>query len=433
MQTITRVTPDSPVYGKLKPGEALVTINGNEIRDVLDYQFHSYDANLLLSVKTADQQWKMVRVQKEEGADLGLTFSTYLMDKPRACVNRCIFCFIDQLPSGMRESLYFKDDDPRLSFLTGNYVSLTNLSEAEIKRLIRLRVSPINISIHATDPDVRAMMLGNPNGSKGFELMQRFARAGITMNAQIVVCPEVNDGEVLEQSMEDLETLYPMLQSVSIVPVGLTRYRDGLYPLTPFTQEHALDTITQVEKFSAKCLETYGSRIFFLADELYLRAGVPLPDEDYYEDYPQLENGVGMLRNFKTTLLEAIEDLKNPPATAPFAIATGTAAAPFLQNLLGTIAEKYGKIEGSVCAVQNNFFGHSVSVAGLITGGDILEQLKGQDLGQRLFIPRAMLRQGEEIFLDDCTVEKLSAELGIPVIPVNPDGESLLRAIFSEV
>lgn len=431
MQTIIHVAPDSPAFGKVKAGEQLKTINGHQIRDVLDYEFYSYDKNPLLNLRTKDGQWKMVRLQKEEGEDLGLTFSSYLMDKPRSCVNRCVFCFIDQLPSGLRESLYFKDDDVRLSFLTGNYVSLTNLSEAEVQRLIDLRVSPINVSIHATDPNVRAMMLGNPRGAEGLALMYRFAQAGLMLNAQIVVCPGLNDGEVLEQTMEDLKALYPALGSVSVVPVGLTKYRDGLYPLTPFTSERALDTIAQVERFSAGCLGELGTRLFFLADELYLQASVPLPDEAYYEGYPQIENGVGMLRHFKETLLEAMQTLRCTMTPATFSIVTGTAAAPFLQNSLTTVTQKYGKISGQVYAIRNEFFGEHVTVAGLVTGGDIIRQLRGRNLGQRLFIPRTMLRHGEEVFLDNLTVSDLTNQLGIPVIPVDPDGQAMLEAIFS--
>jgi len=430
LTTVTHVDQGSPACGRIEPGEQLATINGHPIRDVLDYQYHSYDENLLLNLRKPSGQWKMVRIRKEPGEDLGLTFSTYLMAQKRACVNRCVFCFIDQLPPGLRETLYFKDDDVRLSFLTGNYVSLTNLTEAEIERIIAFRVSPLNISVHATDPAVRAMMFGNPRAGRGLELMRRFADAGLRLNAQIVVCPGLNDGEVLEQTMRDLKALYPQLGSVSVVPVGLTRHRDGLYPLNPVTKPLALEIITQVEAFAAKCRKEHGSRLFFLADELYLRAGVLLPDEEEYEDYPQLENGVGMLRYFKTSLRAAMDDLESPPQPPPFAIATGTAVAPFMQNLLTTIAERYGKIKGSIYAIQNDFFGRSVTVAGLVTGGDILAQLKGKDLGKRLLIPRTMLRHGEDVFLDDMTTEALSAKLGVPVIPVDPEGEAFLHAIF---
>jgi len=325
--------------------------------------------------------------------------------------------------------LYFKDDDIRLSFLTGNYISLTNLTDEELERMIRLRVSPINISVHATDPSVRTMMLGNVRAGRCMEIMRRFRDAGIAMNAQIVLCPEVNDGAFLSGSMKDLAGLWPALRSVSIVPVGLTRHRAGLYPLKPVDQALARVTIAQVEEFAAACLAEYGSRIFFCGDELYLKAGLPLPDEDAYEGYPQLENGVGLMRSFETEVLEAIADVE-PRGITPFSIATGTAAAPFLQDLLATMEQKCGTINGRVYAVQNDFFGHNVTVSGLVVGRDILMQLVGQDLGERLLIPRSMLRHGEDVFLDDMTVDDLALGLGIPVIPVDVDGGAFSVAIL---
>jgi len=275
------------------------------------------------------------------------------------------------------------------------------------------------------------MMLGNPRGAEGLRLMYRFAQEGLMLNAQIVICPGINDGEILEQTMEDLKALYPALGSVSVVPVGLTKYRDGLYPLSPLTSERALDTIAQVQKFAADCLEELGSRLFFLADEFYLQAAIPLPNEEEYEGYPQIENGVGMLRHFKETLLEAMQTHRYIHTPAPFSIATGTAVAPFLQNLLTAMAQRYGNMSGQVCAIRNDFFGERITVAGLVTGGDILRQLHGRNLGQRLFIPRTMLRHGEDVFLDNLTISDLTQELGIPVIPVNPDGQAMLEAIFA--
>ena len=432
MIEIISVTPGSPVAGKIAPGERLVTINGTPIIDVLDYQFHSYDTTLLVTTKTKTGQWKVVSVRKDEGADLGLGFGSYLMDRPRNCQNRCIFCFIDQLPSGLRESLYFKDDDIRLSFLMGNYISLTNVTEEEIERMIRLRVSPINISVHVTDPGVRAMMLGNRRAGRCMEIMGRLRDAEISMNAQIVLCPGVNDGAFLSRTMKDLEAFWPQLNSVSIVPVGLTRHREGLYPLKPVDQALARVTIDQVEEFAASCLLEHGSRIFFCGDELYLRAGLPLPDEEAYEGYPQLENGVGLMRSFEVEFLEAMGELAEQAdrAVRPYSIASGTAAADFLQDLLMTARQTCGRIDGTVHAIQNDFFGPSVTVAGLVVGRDILAQLKGQDLGERLLIPRSMLRHGEGVFLDDMTVEDLAAGLGIPVIPVDVDGASFLDAIL---
>jgi len=413
----------------------LAAINGTPIKDVLDYQFHSYDADLMVTTKTEDGEWKIVSVRKGDGEDLGLQFPTYLMDKPRGCANRCIFCFIDQLPAGMRETLYFKDDDIRLSFLTSNYISLTNLTDAELTRMLRLKVSPINISVHATDPAVRTMMLGNLRAGRCMDVMRQFRDAGITMNAQIVLCPGINDGAVLERSMADLAGLWPRLQSVSVVPVGLTAHRDDLYNLAPVSPELAREMVAQVETFAARCLAEYGSRIFFCGDELYLRGDLPLPEEDAYEGYPQLENGVGLMRSFEAEFLDALDERSarcrpyiDPPL--PFSIATGVASAPFLQDLLATAAEKCGKIEGCVYAIRNDFFGHDVTVAGLVTGQDIAAQLKDKDLGARLLIPKSMFREGEGIFLDDMTVDALAETLGVPVVAVDVDGGAFLGAII---
>jgi putative radical SAM enzyme (TIGR03279 family) len=428
---IIRVARHSPAAGKLQPGDLLVSINGVPIVDVLDYQFHSYDAALWVTTRSPAGRFQLCHIQKHEGESLGLDFDSYLMDKSRPCQNRCIFCFIDQLPRGLRESLYFKDDDIRLSFLTGNYISLTNVTEAELSRIISLRISPINISVHATDPRVRTMMLGNLHAGRVLSSMARLAEAGITMNAQIVLCPGINDGAVLERSMADLAALYPQLNSVSIVPVGLTGHRAGLYPLTPFTPDLARESVARAERFAAECLTQYGSRIFHLADELYLSAGLKLPEEEAYEGYPQLENGVGLLRSFQTEFEEALENLSAPPPPAPFSLATGVSAAPFLQDLLATAAAKCGKIDLRVHAIRNEFLGPSVTVAGLVVGGDIQLQLREQDLGTRLLIPKTMLRRDEDCFLDDMTVTALSDALGVPVIPVDTDGKSFLDAIFS--
>jgi len=430
MTEIISVAPGSPAAGKIFPGEFLVSINGNPIVDVLDYQFHSYDSTLLVTTKTASCQWKSVSLHKEEGEALGLGFSTYLMDEPRACRNRCVFCFVDQLPPGLRETLYFKDDDFRLSLLTGNYISLTNLSEADISRIIRLKISPVNISVHTTDPELRTMLLGNLRALRCMEIMERFREAGLSMNAQIVLCPGLNDGEALERSMTALLGLYPALNSVSVVPVGLTRHRAGLYPLSPFTRELARSTITQVEAFAERCLLEEGSRIFFCGDEFYLLAELPLPEEEAYEGYPQLENGVGLLRSFQSEFEEAVETFNYPLSPAPFSIATGTAAAAFLQDLLTTAAGKCGKIEGYIYGIRNDFFGHMVTVAGLVTGRDLLAQLKGRVLGTRLLIPKSMLRHDEGVFLDDMTLDTLSEELGVPVVPVDLDGTSFWETIF---
>jgi len=329
----------------------------------------------------------------------------------------------------MRKSIYFKDDDARLSFLMGCYITLTNLSQREIQRIIDLHISPVNISVHTTDPALRGEMLRSKRAGEVMEIMRRFAEAGITMNCQIVCCPGLNDGEELMRSMRDLEALWPSVHSVSIVPVGLTKFREKLYPLTPFTKEHAAETIDMVEAFSARCLEKHGSRIFFCSDELYLKAGLPLPPDEWYEGYPQLENGVGLLRLLETEFAEALE---HAPAGdgVPFSIATGVAAAPFLKNLLLTAQEKCGTINGNVFAVVNDFFGHSIDVAGLVTGGDLIAQLKGRALGERLLLPINMLRHGEGVFLDDVTLADVEEALGVRVRVVRQDGHDLLDAML---
>ena len=372
-----------------------------------------------------------MHIVKPLGGELGLDFETYLMDNAHSCANHCVFCFIDQMPPGMRPTLYFKDDDARLSFLMGNYMTLTNLSEREVQRIIHLHISPINVSVHATDPELRSFLLGNPRAGKTLEIMRRFSDGGITMNCQIVCCPGLNDGAQLQRTMRDLSSLYPQVHSVSIVPVGLTKFREGLYPLTPFTPEHAAETLDLVNAFGDECVEKFGARIFFCADELYLRAGRPLPQAEYYEGYRQLENGVGLMRSLEDDFLAGLATVDVPARFSPFTIATGTAAAPFLRGLVQRAMGDYPGLRGQVIAVENDFFGHTIDVAGLLTGQDISAQLRGRDLGDRVLIPIHMMRHGETVFLDDYTVERLSRELGVPVQVVDEDGFALVDAMFA--
>lgn len=434
-QIIRSLDSDSPLMGKAMPEDILVSINGHPINDVLDYKFHGYDANALIVLQKPDGKWKMIYLEKPEGKELGLNFSDYLMDQARACANHCIFCFIDQLPPNMRETLYFKDDDARLSFLTGNYITLTNISEREIQRILDLHVSPVNISVHATDPVLRAKMLGNKRGANGYSIMKRLAAGGISMNCQIVCCPGINDGEVLSRSMEDLEKLYPAVSSVSIVPVGLSRYRSGLYPLKNHTAETARDVISRVSAVSKRCFETHGRRVFYCSDEFYIKAKQPLPPDAAYDDYPQLENGVGMMR-LLITEFEAALSLSEPEFSSQtgghsngFSIATGVSAAPFISKLLMTAQEKCATLEGQVYPIENHFFGTDINVAGLITGGDLIAQLQGKPLGQRLLISQNMLRQGEQVFLDDLTVSEVENALQTKVVAIPQDGGVLLDAM----
>ncbi len=429
---IKAIDRDSPLAGKVRPGDTLLAINSNKILDVLDYKFFAYDTRLELRLRRPDGSEYSLHVVKPEGGDLGLDFESYLMDKPRSCANRCVFCFIDQLPKGMRPTMYFKDDDARLSFLLGNYITLTNLSQREIERIIALHISPINISVHATDPELRRELLRSPRAGECMEIMGRFAEAGITMNCQIVCCPGLNDGEALMQSMRELEALYPQVHSVSIVPVGLTKFREGLYPLTPFTREHAAETLDMVDAFGAECIRRHGSRIFWCGDELYIKAGREIPPDEFYEEYTQLENGVGMLRLMETEFSSALE-LGGEPDGRPFSIATGVSAAPYFQILLDKAKEKYPEIKGKIYPIVNDFFGHSINVTGLITGGDLIAQLKDKELGERLLISQNMLRRAEMDFLDDVKLEEASAALGLPIYPIEQDGFALFDAVCGEL
>ena len=429
---ISEIESASPLSGSVREGDELLEINGRKVEDVLDYKFFSYESSLSLRLRRGDGEFT-VSVSKEEGEPLGLVFEDYLMDRARSCSNRCVFCFVDQLPRGLRRSLYFKDDDARLSFLTGSYITLTNLSEREIQRICDMRISPINVSVHASDPELRAKLLGNPEGRRGMEIMRRLAKADVIMNCQIVCCPGLNDSEQLRRTMAELAELYPQVNSVSIVPVGLTKHRERLAKLEPFTPEHAGETIDMVEAFGEECLNKLGSRVFFCSDELYLAAGRALPEYEFYEDFPQLENGVGMLRLLEWEFLDELDFTEPSAGTGErFTVATGVAAAPFLEKLMLTAAEKCDNIKGNVVAVVNDFFGHTINVAGLITGRDLTAQLQGRDLGERVLIPQNMLRHGEGVFLDDMTLAEAETLLGVPVVPVEQDGAALLRAMLGE-
>ncbi|MDY4488896.1 MAG: DUF512 domain-containing protein [Candidatus Limivicinus sp.] len=429
---IKSIDRGSPLHRKAHVGDAVIAINGNKIIDVLDYKFFAYDSRLKVLLRRPDGSEYEVAVRKSEGGDLGLEFESYLMDTPRSCANNCVFCFIDQLPKGMRRTMYFKDDDARLSFLLGNYITLTNLSKREIERIIALHISPINVSVHTTNPALRCKMLQNPRAGDSIETMRRFAAAGIVMNCQIVCCPGLNDGEELLRSMRDLEEMYPGVHSVSIVPVGLTRFREGLYPLTPYTKELAAETIDMVTAFGDECLKRHGTRIFFCGDELYIKAERELPPDEFYEEHTQLENGVGMIRLLETEFRSALM-LSDEPDGVPFSIATGVSAAPYFDKLLGMAKEKYGTIKGQVYAIENDFFGRSINVTGLITGQDLIRQLKGRELGERLLISQNMLRREEMDFLDDVTLEQASKELGVPIYPIEQDGFALWDAMAGEL
>ncbi len=432
LTAIREVAPHSPARrAGVRVGEILTHVNGKQIVDVLDYKFYTYDPILMLTLREADGSSRTVRVRKMEGEDLGLEFETYLMDRARSCANGCIFCFVDQMPPGMRETLYFKDDDARLSFLMGNYLTLTNLSPREVQRIIDLRISPINVSVHTTDPELRVEMLKNKRAGQSIEIMRRFAQHNITMNCQIVSCPGVNDGPALDRTLRDLSEMYPSVNSVAIVPVGVTKYREGLYPLRPYTREEAGAVIDQVERFGDRSVEERGTALAWCSDEFYLLAGRPLPEKGYYEDMTQLENGVGMLRLLMNQAELALEDADPEQEAPPYCVATGVSAAPFIQKIAEMAQAKCPKVKGRVYPIKNKFFGETITVSGLITGRDLMDQLKDQELGERVLIPSNMLRSGENVFLDDVTLEEVEQTLGVPVTPVEADsGFDLVDAML---
>ncbi len=415
---------------KIKPGEKLLAINNHRIVDVLDYRYYGYDPVSELLIERQDGSTYTVKIRKHEGQDLGLNFDTYLMDRAHTCANNCIFCFVDQMPAGLRKSLYFKDDDARLSFLMGNYITLTNMAERSIQRIIDLRISPINVSVHTTDPELRAMMLGNPRAGESIAIMHRLAKSRIRMNCQIVACPGINDGPELLRTMKDLSEMYPSVGSVAIVPVGLTRFRQGLFPLTEYNKETASEVIDLVEGYGAECKERLGSSLFWCSDEFYILAGRTLPADDYYEEYSQLENGVGMLRLLETEFHSAMRLLDGKESASPFTIATGLDAAPMIDSLVQDLKEKCPGIDGRVIPVVNRFFGEKIVVSGLIAGQDLIKTLKGLDLGERLLLPDNMLRYHENVFLDDVTIQQVEQELGVPLVFVPQDGFLLCDAIL---
>ena len=412
----------------LKPGDFVVSINGKEIIDIFDYQYLSDEEYLEVLIRQEDGEEWILEVEKDEDEDLGLEFENGLMDEYRSCRNKCIFCFIDQMPPGMRDTLYFKDDDSRLSFLQGNYVTLTNLTDHDIDRIIHYHLSPINISVHTTNPELRCRMLHNRFAGEALKKIDRLWKEGVEMNGQIVVCPGWNDGEQLQRTMEDMAEMG--FASCSVVPVGLTKYRKGLAQLRGVDQEAACAIIDRVEAYAGTCLAERGTRLFFCSDELYLRACRPLPPEEAYEGYVQIENGVGMLRSLITEFEAGLELEEPDEKQFSFTAATGVSCGPFLEELLGKLRQKFPRVTGKICPIVNDFFGHTIDVAGLVTGRDLIAQLRGKDLGERLLMPVNMLRHGGDVFLDDVRVSDVEEALGVPVTVVEQDGYDLLDAML---
>lgn len=427
---IIAVEPNSPAArAGLRAGDALVAIDGHAVHDVLDYKFYGYEPSVTVETRRGGEPHFCV-IRKCEGEDLGLTFASYLIDEQKGCCNRCVFCFIDQLPPGMRRTLYFKDDDARLSFLMGNYISMTNLSDEDAARIARMRVSPLNISVHTTNPELRTRMLGNPNGGASLRHLYYFAQQDIAMQCQIVVCPGYNDGDELRRTLRELSALHPAVRGVAVVPVGLTRFRERLPHLEPVDRDGAHGIIAVIDEARAANMQTHGTPLCFAADELYLKAGLPIPAPEYYDNYAQLENGVGLMSLFESELRCALA-MEEKTHIAPFAVATGRGAADFMRRMIDEIAKRCdNEMQYEVFAVRNDFFGEGVNVAGLVTGGDIIAQLCGKITAKRLLVPRVMLRHGETVFLDDVSISDMEQALGVTVIPVEIDGGMFLDAVL---
>ena len=414
----------------IEPGDRLLAIDGQEIEDIFDYQFYEESEELLLLIEKADgEQWEL-EIEKDADESLGISFGEGLMDEYRSCRNRCIFCFIDQMPPGMRDTLYFKDDDSRLSFLQGNYITLTNMSDNDVERIVRYRLEPINISFHTTNPELRCRMLHNRFAGDALKKVDILYQGGIEMNGQIVLCRGVNDGEELERTIRDLTKYLPLLKSVSVVPVGLTRFREGLYPLEPFTREEAGEVLRVIHRWQKKIYEEYGIHFIHAGDEWYLLAEEEVPEEERYDGYLQLENGVGMLRLLFNEFEEGMERLGDGDRSGEISAATGKLAYPYIRRMADRIQERYPGVKVHVYCIRNDFFGERITVSGLITGQDIIAQLKGKELGSRLLLPCNMLKADEDVFLDDITVKEVSDALQVPVDIVKSSGQDLIDAIL---
>lgn len=415
---------------EIEAGDVLVSINGNEIEDVFDYHFYVNDEYLTVLIRKPNgEEWEL-EIEKDLEEDLGIEFEQGLMDEYRSCRNKCMFCFIDQMPKGMRDTLYFKDDDSRLSFLQGNYVTLTNMSDHDIDRIVRYHLEPINISFHTTNPELRCKMLHNRFAGDALKKVDTLYEGGIQMNGQIVLCKGINDGEELERSIRDMSRYLPYLQSVSVVPVGLSKYREGLYPLEPFTKEDAKVVLSIIHKWQKKIFEEYGIHFIHAGDEWYLLAEEELPEEERYDGYLQLENGVGMLRLLENEFSETYKTLCGDDIRREVSVATGKLAYPYIKRFSEQLMEKYPNTKIHVYCIRNDFFGELITVSGLITGQDLIAQLKDKPLGERLLLPCNMFRSEEEVFLDDITLSELSETLQVRTDIVKSSGRDFIEAVL---
>ena len=416
----------------IEAGDKLISINDNVIEDVFDYHYLVNDEELVVLIeKPNGEEWEL-EIEKDYEEDLGITFEQGLMDEYRSCRNKCIFCFIDQMPKGMRETLYFKDDDSRLSFLQGNYITLTNMSDHDVDRMVQYHLEPINISFQTTNPELRCKMLHNRFAGEALKKVDKLYDGGIHMNGQIVLCKGVNDGEELERSIRDLTKYLPYLQSVSVVPVGLTKYRDGLYPLEPFTKEDAIKVLDTIEGWQKKIYEEYGLHFIHAGDEWYILAEREMPEEERYDGYMQLENGVGMLRLLMNEFEEALAELEGDDRRLEVSVATGKLAYPYLQKMIEKLQVKFPNVKVHLYWIRNDFFGEMITVAGLITGQDLITQLKDKELGAKLLLPCNMLRDGEEVFLDDVTLTQVKDSLQVEIDIVKSSGWDFVERILND-
>ncbi len=417
---------------ELEPGDILLKINGNEIEDVFDYQFFVEDEYIEVLIRKPDGEEWLLEIEKDPDEDLGIVFENGLMGDYKSCCNKCMFCFIDQMPKGMRETLYFKDDDSRLSFLQGNYITLTNMSDRDIDRIIKYNLGPINISVHTTNPELRCKMLKNRFAGEALKKIKRLYEAGIEMNGQVVLCKDVNDKDELKRTIEELEEYAPVMRSVSVVPAGLTKYRDGLYPLESFEKEDAIEVIDLIESYQKGFFDRHGLHFIHASDEWYILAGRDFPEEDRYDGYIQLENGVGMMRLLWNEFIEAYNaiDIDSGKYEFEVSIATGVLAYDMIKKMSDMLGEKISGLKIHCYKIINHFFGEKITVSGLITGTDLIEQLKEKELGSRLLLPNNILRSGEDVFLDDYTLKEVSEAIGTEIVITPSDGKGFVDSVL---
>lgn len=418
---------------EIRPGDILYSINDVLVKDIIDYKYLISDDYINLKILTQDEELIEYEIEKDYDEDLGIIFTNPLIDRAKTCRNKCMFCFIDQLPPNMRDTLYFKDDDSRLSFLQGNFITLTNMSDDEIDRIIKYRLSPINVSVHTTNSQLRIKMLNNKNAGKVYDILKKFHEANLEVNCQIVLVPNVNDGKELNRTIEDLLKLYPTIESLAIVPVGVTKYRQGLVEVDAYDEKSSIELLNQIDLIQSTNLQEFNTRFVFPSDEFYCLSGRKLPSYEEYEGFPQLENGVGLMKLFEYEIEEELRNINTNDKSIKYTIATGTLAYDFIKDIMSKINNKFPNLELNVMPIRNTFFGETITVSGLVTGSDIYNQLKDLNLGDGLLIPKSMLKADEEIFLDNVTLEDLKSKLRTNIFPVEVKGKNLIDVFMKEV